>query len=61
VDAELQDLFATLAYDLDAFRTRLEQPGFLAAYGLPGPESRLLSDAALLEFSSRCLKSLLLD
>jgi Fe-S-cluster containining protein len=62
VDAPLQDLFATLAYDLDTFRTLLEQPGFLKGCGLKGKarDYRHLDDPALLEVGYKCLQGLLL-
>ncbi len=61
VDAELQDLFATIAYDLDTFRTLMEQPAFLKACGLRGKASeyRHRGDLALLEFSYQYLRALL--
>jgi Fe-S-cluster containining protein len=62
VDAPLQDLFATIAYDQDTFRTLLDQPGLLKACGLTGKarEYQHLSDPALLELSYKCLQNLLL-
>jgi Fe-S-cluster containining protein len=62
VDAPLQDLFATIAYDLDTWRTLLEQPGFLKACGLKGKgrDYRHLDDAALLEVGYKCLQGLVL-
>lgn len=58
VDARLQDLFSTIAYDLDALRTLAEQPSFPASHGLAPPESHLVSDADLLKYSYRCLQAL---
>jgi Fe-S-cluster containining protein len=62
VDGELQDLFAAMVYDLDAFRTLLGQPAFLKAAGLSGaPWAYLhLGDPELLELSYQCLHALLL-
>ena len=61
VDADLQELFATLAYDLDAFRTLLGQPAFLEAAHLTGDPSAYLDlgDLALLDLSYQCLNTLL--
>ena len=62
VDAPLQDLFATIAYDQDTFRTLLEQPGFRKACGLSGKalEYLHLDDQALLELGYKSLQALLL-
>ncbi len=61
VDAAIQALFATAAYDLDRFRQLRRQPDFLRAYGLEGqaPEPAELSDLALVRFSYTFLKALL--
>jgi Fe-S-cluster containining protein len=61
VDALVQDLFATLAYDLDKFRRLLGEPAFLQAYHVEARESAHLQadDLALLEFSSRLLPTIL--
>jgi hypothetical protein len=61
VDALVQDLFATLAYDLDKFRRLLAEPAFLQAFGVDGRESANLQtdDLALLKFSYRCLPAVL--
>jgi Fe-S-cluster containining protein len=62
VDAPLQDLFATIAYDLDTFRTLLDQPGFFKACALRGKAQDYLNldDLALLKVGYQCLKGLLL-
>jgi len=62
VDAPLQDLFATIAYDLDTFRTLLDQSSFRKACGLKGkaPDYLHLDDPALLQLGYRCLKGLVL-
>jgi Fe-S-cluster containining protein len=61
VDALVQDLFATLAYDLDRFRTLVFEPAFLQAYGLTGRDLEYLKtdDLALLQFSYPYLASVL--
>ncbi len=61
VDALVQDLFATLAYDLDKFRRLVSEPAFLQAFGIDVKESSLLQadDLALLELSYRLLPTLL--
>ena len=60
-DALIQDLFATLAYDLDRFRRLVFDPVFLEAYELEAgalaePET---DDLALLNFSYRLLPTML--
>jgi Fe-S-cluster containining protein len=59
VDARLQDLFATLAYDLDEFRRRLSEPGFLPDNVLEGEDLEELqsNDLTLLRFAYRGLKA----
>jgi Fe-S-cluster containining protein len=63
VDAQIQNLFATIAYDLDQFRRLLSDPAMLKAHGydLDGNTLEYLkkSDLALLNFSYRFLKSVL--
>ena len=61
VDAPLQDLFATIAYDQDTFRTLLDQPGFRKACDLrgKGPDYLNLDDLGLLQLSYKCLHTLL--
>jgi Fe-S-cluster containining protein len=61
VDALVQDLFATLAYDLDKFRRLVSEPVFLQAYRVEAQESSLLQtdDLALLRLSHRLLPTLL--
>lgn len=61
VDAPLQDLFATIAYDQDTFRTLLDQPGFRKACGLKGKglDYLNLDDPALLQLSYQCLHKIL--
>jgi Fe-S-cluster containining protein len=61
VDALVQDLFATLAYDLDKFRRLVSEPAFLQAYGVDARESASLQadDLALLRLSYRVLPTLL--
>jgi hypothetical protein len=56
-----QDLFFTLAYDLDGLRRLLSEPSFLQAAGLEAaPETYLaLDDPELLRFSCRYLKAAL--
>ncbi len=61
VDARMQDLFATLAYDLDRFRQLLDEPAFLQDWNL-GPETLASlqgNDLALLEFGYRYLQSVM--
>ncbi len=62
VDAPLQDLFATIAYDQDTLRTLLDQPGFRKACGLKGKalDYLTLDDLALLKLSYKCLRALVL-
>ena len=54
---QVQDLFATLAYDLDRFRTLLFEPDFLQAFAVGDETAEHLKtdDLALLEFSYRAL------
>ena len=61
VDALTQDLFATLAYDLDRFRRLVFDPVFLEAYELKAEamEDLRTDDLALLKFSYRWLPSVL--
>jgi hypothetical protein len=61
VDAELQDLFATIAYDLEQFRIYLVKPEVLRlAKGMGlAPEELQTNDLALLRFSYRYLHALL--
>ena len=61
VDDQVQDLFATLAYDLDRFRRLVFDPVFLEAYGLEAEalEDLRTDDLALLKFSYRLLPTLL--
>jgi Fe-S-cluster containining protein len=61
VDALIQDLFATLAYDLDKFRRLIFDPVFLEAYDLEASALQDLhtDDLALLQFSYRFLPSVL--
>jgi Fe-S-cluster containining protein len=61
IDALVQDLFATLAYDLDKFRRLVGEPAFLQAYGVDAEESPSLQsdDLALLRLSNRLLPTLL--
>jgi len=61
VDALTQDLFATLAYDLDRFRRLVFDPVFLEAYDLKAEalEDLKTDDLALLQFSYRLLPSVL--
>ena len=61
VDDLVQDLFATLAYDLDRFRRLVFDPVFLEAYDLKAEamEDLRTDDLALLKFSYRFLPTLL--
>jgi uncharacterized protein len=61
VDADLQELFATLSYDLDACRTLLGRPAFLEAAGLTGDPSAYLHLGVpeLLNLIYQCLNALL--
>jgi Fe-S-cluster containining protein len=61
VNAQVQDLFATLAYDLDRFRTLLFEPAFLQAYEVDARAVTYLQtdDLALLKLSYRVLQSVL--
>ncbi|HZE21081.1 MAG TPA: YkgJ family cysteine cluster protein [Desulfobaccales bacterium] len=61
VDALVQDLFATLAYDLDKFRRLVSEPAFLQAYGVEPEEASSLrtDDLALLHLSYRLFPTLL--
>jgi Fe-S-cluster containining protein len=63
VDPQVQDLLATIAYDLDQFRRLIGAPPFLAAYDLAAPDLELLQrdDLALLRCSYRVLKSVLFE
>jgi len=58
----VQDLFYTIAYDLDGCRGLLSDPAFLQAAGLEGGAAAYLQmdDLELLQFSSRYLQSVLL-
>jgi Fe-S-cluster containining protein len=60
-DALIQDLFATLAYDLDRFRRLVLDPVFIEAYELEAGvmEELKTDDLALLNFSYRLLPTLL--
>ena len=60
-DPQVQNLFATIAYDLDGFRRLLSEPAFLQASGLDGNalESCKMDDLALLKFSYSYLQSVL--
>jgi Fe-S-cluster containining protein len=60
-DALIQDLFATLAYDLDRFRRLVLDPVFVEAYELEAGvlEDLKTDDLALLNFSYRLLPTLL--
>jgi uncharacterized protein len=61
LDPVIQDLFATLAYDLDKFRRLVSDPVFIEAYGLDEKDAARLAtdDAALLDYSYRLLPDLL--
>lgn len=61
VDDLVQDLCATLAYDLDRFRRLVLDPVFLEAYDLKAEaiEDLRMNDLALLKFSYRYLPTLL--
>ena len=61
INAQAQDLFATLAYDLDRFRTLLFEPAFLQAYEVDARAATCLQtdDLALLKLSYRVLQSVL--
>jgi hypothetical protein len=60
-DELVQDLFATLAYDLDKFRRLVFDPVFLEAYDLKAEalEDLKMDDLALLNFSYRYLPTVL--
>jgi Fe-S-cluster containining protein len=61
VDARMQNLFATLTYDLDRFRWMLGEPDFLQDRNLD-PEALASiqeNDLALLDFGSRYLQSVM--
>jgi hypothetical protein len=60
-DALVQDLFATLAYDLDRLRRLVFDPVFLEAYELEAGalEGLQTDDLALLNFSYRLLPTIL--
>lgn len=63
VDARVQELFATMAYDLDKVRQLLSEPAFRKACDVDTPVWESLnsgtSDTALLDFSYRYLQSVL--
>jgi uncharacterized protein len=61
VDALVQNLFATLSYDLDRFRRLVFDPAFLEAYDLKAEELEDLrtDDLALLKFSYGYLPTVL--
>jgi hypothetical protein len=64
VDALVQDLFATLAYDLDRFRRLVLDPVFIEAYDADEIKAEALEDLrtddlALLKFSYRLLPTVL--
>jgi Fe-S-cluster containining protein len=61
LDARRQYLFATLSYDLDDFRRRLTEPGYVPADALPGEDLEALQtdDLALLKFAYRILERIL--
>ena len=61
VDDLVQELFATLAYDLDRFRRLVFDPVFLEAYDLKAEaiEDLRTNDLALLKFSYRYLPTVL--
>ncbi|MCK9377914.1 MAG: YkgJ family cysteine cluster protein [Syntrophobacterales bacterium] len=63
VDARVQDLIATMAYDLDRFRRLIAEPAFLEIYKLNERERKELQtdDLALLKFSYRYLHSVLFE
>jgi uncharacterized protein len=63
VDGRVQELFATIAYDLDKFRQLIAEPAFRQACGADAEIIENLntatSDTALLDFGYRYLKSTL--
>ena len=61
VDALTQDLFATLAYDLDRFRRLVFDPVFIEAYDLKAEDMEDLrtDDLAFLKFTYRYLPTVL--
>jgi hypothetical protein len=60
-EAGLQDLFATVAYDLDRFRRLLSEPAFIQAYDLAGQAPKYSNEGqTLLRFGYRFLRSVLL-
>jgi Fe-S-cluster containining protein len=61
IDALVQDLFATLAYDLDKFHRLAAEPAFLQAYGVDAEESAALQtdDLTLLRLGYSLLPTLL--
>jgi Fe-S-cluster containining protein len=61
VDARVQDLFATIAYDLDQFRRLIFESAFLQGYDVDDKtlEDLKKSDLALLKFSYRFLQAVL--
>jgi Fe-S-cluster containining protein len=63
VDALVQDLFATLAYDLDRCRRLAAEPAFREAYDLNNQEWEALrtDDPALLRCSYRVLETVLFE
>jgi Fe-S-cluster containining protein len=62
MEAQFQDLFAVMVYDLDRFRSLAAEPAFLRVLGLDGQalEEVKDSDLALLKFNYRYLKKILL-
>jgi Fe-S-cluster containining protein len=62
IDAELLDLFALASYDLDQFRQDLSEWDFLqvAVPGVVATDDLVMDDLALLHFSYRYLRDLLL-
>jgi Fe-S-cluster containining protein len=61
VDARVQDLFATMAYDLDKFRQMIDEPAFYkdGIKDIETLESLRNSDLALLDFGYGYLRSVL--
>jgi uncharacterized protein len=59
-EAQFEDFFATICYNLDQFRSLLQELAFRQTYGLEGAEAYLeQDDPALLRFGYEYLKSLL--